>query len=133
VDLQRADRESESRERVEKLIVQFAKIRATAETSETALPATLPAQLGALQRRMSSFYVVYPVLLKRSYLNFKRSPNLVLTRLMQVSCFGIILALFYSRLGNDYVAIQNRVGYIQQITPLVFVGMLVHPPSFTGS
>lgn len=92
------------------------------------MSATLPAQLGALQRRMSPFYVVYPVLLKRSYLNFKRSPNLVLTRLMQVSSFGIILALFYSRLGNDYVAIQNRVGYIQEITPLVFVGMLVPHP-----
>jgi hypothetical protein len=125
VDLQQADRETASRKRVDDLIVQFAKIRATAESAEKPLPATLPAQLGALQRRMSPLYVVYPVLLKRSYLNFRRSPNLVLTRLMQVSSFGIILALFYSRLGNDYVAVQNRVGYIQEITPLVFVGMLV--------
>jgi hypothetical protein len=130
VDLQQADRETASRKRVDDLIVQFAKIRATAESAEKLLPATLPAQLGALQRQMSPLYVVYPVLLKRSYLNFRRSPNLVLTRLMQVSSFGIILALFYSRLGNDYVAVQNRVGYIQEITPLVFVGMLVCRPFF---
>lgn len=125
VDLQQADRERESRQRVEELIVQFAKLKAVQERSEKAITATLPAQLGALQRRKSSFWTVYPVLLKRSYLNFRRSPSLVLTRIMQVSSFGIILALFYARLGNDYVAVQNRVGYIQEITPLLFVGMLV--------
>lgn len=130
MDLQQADRETASRKRVEDLIAQFAKIRAIAESAEKPIPATLPAQLGALQRQMSPLYVVYPVLLRRSYLNFRRSPNLVLTRLMQVSSFGIILALFYSRLGNDYVAVQNRVGYIQEITPLVFVGMLVRLATF---
>jgi len=105
--------------------VHFAKMKVVQEHSEKTIPATLPAQLGALQRRKSSFWTVYPVLLKRSYLNFRRSPSLVLTRIMQVSSFGIILALFYARLGNDYVAVQNRVGYIQEITPLLFVGMLV--------
>jgi len=128
VDLQQADREKESRKRVEELILQFAKSKVIQDTTEKVIPATLPAQLGSLQRKVASFMTVYPVLLKRSYLNFKRSPNLVLTRIMQVSSFGIILALFYSRLGNDYVAIQNRVGYIQEITPLVFVGMLVCIP-----
>ena len=125
VDLQQADCETASRKRVEDLIAQFAKAKAIQETIEKAIPATLPAQLGSLQRNVSPFTTVYPVLLKRSYLNFKRSPNLVLTRIMQVSSFGLILALFYSRLGNDYVAVQNRVGYIQEITSLVFVGMLV--------
>jgi hypothetical protein len=122
-----ADRETESRKRVEELIVQFAKIKAIEEVVEKVVPVTLPAQLGSLQRKASPFLTVYPVLLKRSYLNFKRSPNLVLTRIMQVASFGIILALFYTRLGNDYVAVQNRVGCIQEITPLVFVGMLVRP------
>jgi hypothetical protein len=125
VDLQQADRELKSRKRVEELIAQFAKMKTLQEHSEKTIPATLPAQLGALQRQKSSFWTVYPVLLKRSYLNFRRSPSLVLTRIMQVSSFGIILALFYARLGNDYVAVQNRVGYIQEITPLLFVGMLV--------
>lgn len=100
-------------------------MKANQETVEKVVPATLPAQLGSLQRQVSPFRIVYPILLKRSSLNFRRSPNLVLTRIMQVSSFGVILALFYSRLGNDYVAVQNRVGYIQEITPLVFVGMLV--------
>lgn len=126
MDLQQADREEESRKRVEGLIAYFNKRKDVGSPSlDRIRNVVLPAQLGALQRKVSSFMTVYPVLLKRSYLNFKRSPNLVLTRIMQVSSFGVILALFYSRLGNDYVAIQNRVGYIQEITPLVFVGMLV--------
>lgn len=125
VDLQQSGREVESRERVEELISQFAKTKVTGEVTEKSVPATLPAQLGSLQRKVSPFFTVYPTLLKRSYLNFRRSPNLVLTRIMQVSSFGIILALFYSRLGNDYISVQNRVGYIQEITPLLFVGMLV--------
>jgi hypothetical protein len=114
---------------VEQLIAHFAQSKVVPDSaSEKHVRTTLPAELGALQRQTNSFFMVYPVLFKRSYLNFKRNPNLVLTRIMQVSSFGIILALFFSRLGNDYVAVQNRVGYIQEITPLVFVGMLVFFP-----
>ena len=125
MNLQHVEREKESKRRVEELIVHFTKTKAVQEHSEKNVPVTLPAQLQGLERRKSSFWTVYPVLLKRSYLNFRRSPSLVLTRIMQVSSFGIILALFYSRLGNDYIAVQNRVGYIQEISALVFVGMLV--------
>jgi ABC-type multidrug transport system ATPase subunit len=125
VDLQQADREIESRKRVEELILHCEKTRDVSESVEKVV-SSLPAQLGSLRRRISPFMTVYPVLLKRSYLNFKRSPNIVLTRIMQVASFGIILVLFYARLGNDYVSVQNRVGYIQEINALVFIGMLVH-------
>jgi hypothetical protein len=126
VDLQAADREAETKRRVEKLIMHFSASRETPVSVEKNAPhITLPAQLGALRRRKTGMLMVFPILLKRSSLNFRRNPNLVLTRIMQVSSFGIILALFFSRLGNDYVAVQNRVGYIQEITALVFVGMLV--------
>lgn len=131
MDLQQADRETESRKRVEQLILHFSKETVFHETIEKVVPATLPAQLGALQRKISPFHTVYPILLKRSYLSFRRSPNLMLTRIMQVSSFGVILALFFGRLGSDYVSIQNRVGYIQEFNALVFVGMLV--PAFLTS
>ena len=126
MDLQKADRETETRKRVEKLILHFENQSDTPEILEKTV-GTLPAQLGALQRNISPFMTVYPILLKRSYLNFKRSPNIVLTRIMQVASFGIILALFFSRLGNDYISVQNRVGYVQEFTALVFIGMLVCP------
>jgi len=127
VDLQHADREIESRKRVEELIEHFSKATEVQEMVGKVTSATLPAQLGSLRRKSSSFMTVYPIILRRSYLNFKRSPNLILARIMQASGYGIILALFYSRLGNDYVAVQNRVGYIQQFTSLVFIGMIVSP------
>ena len=130
MDLQQADREAETKRRVEDLIMHFSKTREVHPPPtpvEKSATVTLPAQLGALQRRKTGFFMVFPVLFKRSSLNFRRNPNLVLTRIMQVSSFGIILALFFSRLGNDYVAVQNRVGYVQEITALVFVGMLVSP------
>ena len=125
VDLQQSDREMKSRRRVERLVVYFATSTQTPQETKKAMAATLPAQFGSMQRQSSSFLIAYPALLKRSYLNFKRSPGLVVGRIMQASSLGIILALFFPRLGNDYVSVQNRVGYLSQITSLVFVGMLV--------
>lgn len=122
--MQRGDRETRSRERVANLVSTFAKKREI-QTTGHVTPAIHPAQLRSFQREPTPFVIVYPVLLKRSYLGFKRRPNVVVTKIMQVTSAGITLALFYSRLGNDYAAIQNRVGYIQQLTPIVFIGLLV--------
>src|SRR5271170_3040443 len=58
VDLQQADRETESRKRVEQLIAQFAEMKTVQEHSEKTISATLPAQLGALRRQKSSFWTV---------------------------------------------------------------------------
>lgn len=126
VDLQRVDREAESRERVDDLVSKFVQGK-TIQRVESAKSTTHPAQLGSFQKEALPFITAYPILLKRSYLNLKRSPNLAVTKIMQVAASGMILALFFSRLGNDYASIQNRVGYIQQLTPFVFIGMLVFP------
>jgi hypothetical protein len=124
VDLQGAICETRSRERVEILVLKATKgktIKVVGHVTTT----THPARLRSFQREALPFITVYPVLLKRSYLNFKRRPNLAITKIMQVSSSGIILAFFFSPLRNDYASIQNRIGYIQQLTPLVFIGMLV--------
>lgn len=43
----------------------------------------------------------------------------------QVAGFGLILCLFYSRLGDDYYSVQNRIGLLyEMIAPLLFTGML---------
>jgi ABC-type multidrug transport system ATPase subunit len=126
VNSQQGDHEAKSRERVEILVEKFRNGRQT-QRPENVTSTTYPAQLRSFQREALPFVPAYVTLLKRSYLNYKRRPNIAITKIMQVSNSGIILAFFYSRLGNDYAAIQNRVGYIQQLTPLVFIGMLVCP------
>jgi hypothetical protein len=44
--------------------------------------------------------------------------------MMQVVGMGIVVALYFAPLKNDYFSVQNRVGFIQQILPLYFIGML---------
>jgi hypothetical protein len=91
---------------------------------------TQPAELATFERTPLSLVRAYPTLLKRIYLKFKRSPALIRARLTQASSYGILLVLFYSRLGNEFIDIQNRVGYIQQLCPLLFIGLLVrHVPA----
>ncbi|KAF9634353.1 ABC transporter-like protein [Lasiodiplodia theobromae] len=57
-------------------------------------------------------------------LNFWRQPPLMVARIMQVVGLGGILALFFAPLKNDYYSVQNRVGFLQEIPSIYFVGML---------
>jgi ABC-type multidrug transport system permease subunit len=43
---------------------------------------------------------------------------------MQVVGLALVAALFFSPLKHDYFSIQSRLGFIQQISPVYFVGML---------
>ncbi|GKT64117.1 ABC transporter [Colletotrichum tofieldiae] len=83
-----------------------------------------PAELGALVRKRASFFTAFPLLLHRGLINFRRQPPLLLARIMQVVGLGIILALFFSPLKNDYYSVQNRMGFVQEIGAFYFVGML---------
>ncbi|KAK2008231.1 ABC transporter [Colletotrichum eremochloae] len=83
-----------------------------------------PAELGALVRKRASFLTAFPLLLHRGLINFRRQPPLLLARVMQVAGLGIILALFFSPLKNDYYSVQNRMGFVQEVGAFYFVGML---------
>lgn len=43
---------------------------------------------------------------------------------MQVVGYGIVMALFFAPLKQDYYSIQTRLGFIQEVSPLYFVGVL---------
>ncbi|WDK18440.1 ABC transporter [Colletotrichum graminicola] len=83
-----------------------------------------PAELGALVRKRASFLTAFPLLLHRGLINFRRQPPLLLARIMQVAGLGIVLALFFSPLKNDYYSVQNRMGFVQEVGAFYFVGML---------
>ncbi|KAI2603158.1 P-loop containing nucleoside triphosphate hydrolase protein [Hypoxylon fragiforme] len=83
-----------------------------------------PAELGALVHKRASFLTAFPLLLHRATINFRRQPPLILARIMQVVGLGVVLALFFSPLHNDYFSVQNRVGFVQEVGAFYFVGML---------
>ncbi|KAL5091533.1 hypothetical protein Trisim1_003135 [Trichoderma cf. simile WF8] len=176
VDLQRDDREAESRDRVEKLIEEWKRyspggdkqqqwekeegsrlpeITETDELDEKKAfddgdiavvnddgeplpkiqPATsrksfnkanlsTPAELGALVHKRASLATAVPLLLHRAVINTRRQPQLIMARTMQVVGLAIIFALFFAPLHHDYYAVQNWMGFIQEVGAFYFVGML---------
>ncbi|KAI1173426.1 P-loop containing nucleoside triphosphate hydrolase protein [Nemania sp. FL0916] len=135
VDLQQEQREIESREKVRRLIESWSDIVDGKQSPHSGLEESgkerighpsvaLPAELGALVRQRASFWVAFPLLLRRAAINFRRQPPLLLARIFQVVGFAIILALFFAPLHHDYYSIQNRVGFVQEICAFYFVGML---------
>ncbi|OAQ66072.1 ABC transporter [Pochonia chlamydosporia 170] len=83
-----------------------------------------PAELGALVRKRASLFTALPLLLQRAIINTRRQPQLIMARTMQVVGLAAVFTLFFAPVGNDYYAIQNRMGFVQQIGAFYFVGML---------
>jgi ABC-type multidrug transport system ATPase subunit/ABC-type multidrug transport system permease subunit len=122
VDLQQEDREAVTRERVQHLISNWAD--STPVLGRTSSRIATPAELGSLRRKMLPFVVTFPIVLRRSFINFWRQPPLVMARSMQILGIAIIMALFFAPLKNDYAAVQSRMGFVQEFAALYFVGML---------
>lgn len=122
VDLQASHKEASSRHRVQTLIQSWQAKHSKKGHVSTQI--STPAELGSLVRGSARFRTAFPLLIRRSIINIRRQPPLLIARTMQVIGLGIILALFFSPLKADYYSIQNRVGVIQQFCSLYFVGML---------
>ncbi|OQD76189.1 hypothetical protein PENDEC_c005G06482 [Penicillium decumbens] len=122
VDLQQEDRETVTRKRVQRLISNWSD--STPVLGRTSSRVATPAELGSLRRKMLPFVITFPIVLRRSFINFWRQPPLVMARSMQILGVAIIMALFFAPLKNDYAAVQSRMGFIQEFAALYFVGML---------
>ncbi|KAJ5683959.1 uncharacterized protein N7477_000304 [Penicillium maclennaniae] len=122
VDLQQEDREALTRQRVQHLINNWSE--STPVLGRASSRIATPAELGSLRRKMLPFVITFPIVLRRSFINFWRQPPLVMARSMQVLGIGIIMALFFAPLKNDYAAVQSRMGFVQEFAALYFVGML---------
>ncbi|KAL9046081.1 MAG: hypothetical protein Q9214_000991, partial [Letrouitia sp. 1 TL-2023] len=122
VNLQHESKEEATRSKVRTLIAEWDVACPTVYRSVSHI--ATPAELGSLSRAPTPFRISFPLLLRRSFLNFRRSPPSVIARTTQVLGFGIILTLFFAPIKNDYNSVQTRVGFIQEIAALYFVGML---------
>ncbi|KAL9000508.1 MAG: hypothetical protein Q9169_000801 [Polycauliona sp. 2 TL-2023] len=122
VNLQQASKETATREQVRSLILNF-------DTSNeplvlTASQINTPAELGSFARSSTPFTTAFPILIHRSFLNFRRSPPALIARTTQVLGFAVILTLFFAPLQSNTYSIQTRLGFIQEFAALYFVGML---------
>ena len=121
VDLRHAAMEAATREKVQLLIAIW-------QETSTVLPdrptINSPAELSSLRKSTASFWTAFPILVRRSSINFWRERNAAIARIMQVVGYGVIMALFFAPLKSDYASIQTRLGLVQQVCPLYFVGML---------
>ncbi|KAI4204700.1 MAG: hypothetical protein LQ350_001015 [Teloschistes chrysophthalmus] len=124
VNLQRADKEAATREKVRSLILSWDNTSQQPAITQTTSHLSAPAELGSLIRSPTSFATAFPLLLHRSSLNFRRSPPALIARTTQVLGFAVILTLFFAPLQSNTYSIQTRLGFIQEFAALYFVGML---------
>lgn len=122
VDLQQSTREAASREKVRSLVADWDK--SGAPLARATSHVDTPAELGSLSRAMTPFRIAFPLLLRRSLLNFRRNPPSIVARTTQGLSFAIILTLFFAPVKSDYYSVQTRLGFIQEFASLYFVGML---------
>lgn len=130
VNLQHSAKEAASREKVKSLIIGWDNSRSTV-TRTTSHIAT-PAELGSLTRAMTPFYIAFPLLLRRAFINFRRNPSSILARTTQITSFAIILTLFFAPIKSDYYSVQTRVGFIQEFAAAYFIGMLQNIVIYPG-
>lgn len=140
VDLRNLESENASRARLKTLVESFsqhshnqfqkgahsplANSTTLVRVAATSTPVCQKLQEMWIEKSRSSFWNAFPVLLSRSYLNFARSPLIIIARIFQVVSYAIILSLFFARMKYDYYYVQNRIGLLQEFTALLFVGML---------
>lgn len=122
VNIQHSGKEAASREKVQSLILDWDNAR-SAVVRTTSHIAT-PAELGSLARAMTPFHIAFPLLLRRSFINFRRNPPAIIARTTQVLSFSVILALFFAPIKSDYYSVQTRLGFLQEFAAVYFIGML---------
>lgn len=122
VNLQHSAEEARSREKVQSLISSWG--NASPPSLRISSHIATPAELGSLARAVTPFHIAFPLLLRRSFINFRRNPPSIIARTTQVLGYSVILTLFFAPLKSDYYSVQTRVGFILEFAALYFVGML---------
>ncbi|KAG8529412.1 uncharacterized protein KY384_006049 [Bacidia gigantensis] len=122
VNLQSESKETRTREKVRSLIHSWQGKQHSLNNEPQTIDS--PAQLGSFARKMTPLRVALPALMHRSFINFKRNNVAVVARTMQILAYACILTLLFAPLGTSQASINARFGFLQEITPLYFIGML---------
>ena len=117
VDLQDPAREAVSRDKISSLAVHWDNTTAEKKSSNSTgatVQVKAPAELGKLKRAMTPLHVALPLILRRGFLNYRRSSVIIDARIAQVLGFSIITTLFWAPLKSNYEDVQSRLGFVQQ-------------------
>lgn len=70
------------------------------------------------------WYIVFKALCQRLFIVSFRDPDILFTKVFTIFLLAIVYALFYAPLRNNTSSISNRLGLIQSICNLYYVGLL---------
>ncbi|KAF2663360.1 pleiotropic drug resistance protein, ABC superfamily [Microthyrium microscopicum] len=132
VDLRDDRREVESKKRVERLLsIWSAKEKEHSDKkSASAEVWSISDDAKVFVKSPASFTIAFPILFHRSALNLWREKNAMIARIMNVVPYGLLIALFFAPLHTDYQAILTRLGLIQLVCFMYFMGTLNNAAHF---
>lgn len=70
------------------------------------------------------WYIVFKAICERQFIVSFRDQDIIFTKVYTMFLLAIVYALFFAPLRNNYQGIDNRLGLIQSICNLYFVGLL---------
>ncbi|CUM48721.1 unnamed protein product [Debaryomyces tyrocola] len=74
------------------------------------------------QHTKQPFFVTFPVITKRQFINSVRSKDVLIARAGQTIFMTIVHTLFFAPLRNSEEGVNNRLGLIQEVLNLYFIG-----------
>ncbi|KAF9907528.1 hypothetical protein EC991_010824 [Linnemannia zychae] len=122
VNLRSAQLEEDTRKVVNALIDRFNNNKK--EMLALQLPSHSLGELPKVNPQYADFSKAFSILTRRSFVNTFRQKGLYFNRVLQPIIVAIIMAIFFSPLGNGPSDVTSRLGLLQQTTPIVFSGML---------
>ncbi|ODV77493.1 ABC transporter family protein [Suhomyces tanzawaensis NRRL Y-17324] len=75
-------------------------------------------------KRRSSFHVTLTTIIRRQFLNSIRSADILFAKMFQTILLAIVHTLFFARLKDNQQGITNRLGLVQEVLNLYFVGLI---------
>lgn len=134
IDLRDSEREAETRKRAEKLIFMWSDQTSDSEGDDGITPSKRVYESSEDEahrvKSTASFSTAFPILYQRSALNLWRERSAMIARIMNVVPYGILIALFFAPLHTDYQAVLTRLGLVQLICFLYFIGTLNNTAHF---
>jgi ABC-type multidrug transport system ATPase subunit len=86
--------------------------------------ATASSGIAATATQTHPIWNVLPVILPRNFKNLRRQSDVFVTRLANPPFLGLLFFLFFGRFSLAPSSVQSRIGFLQELSAMPFVGCL---------